>query len=117
MHETILSPGWGTFVVAVPFVGMLFATVFRLDELFASPANRVRRRRGLCGLDQDGQQIFCDPDGTRWGNKDVQRQPRAARMARPAATATRREAFDGRGRILDGGRPSFRSAHISLIKH
>jgi hypothetical protein len=37
MQDTILQSGWENFLVAVPLVGLLLMTLFRLDEMLASP--------------------------------------------------------------------------------
>ena len=66
MHDTLLSPGWDTILVAVPFIGLLIAGFFRLDEFFTAPKERPRYQRHACGVDEDGRPILCDPDGRRW---------------------------------------------------
>ncbi|MGC1461060.1 MAG: hypothetical protein WA802_02590 [Terracidiphilus sp.] len=63
MHEPVLNSGWQTGIVAVPFLFMLLAGVFRLDEVFVTQRQSVRRRRPAPGIDQDGQPTVCDPDG------------------------------------------------------
>jgi hypothetical protein len=67
MHEFILKPGWETLLVAVPFVLLLFVGMFRLDELFTSRKQLdTPQARPLCGVDEDGAPILCDPDGRPW---------------------------------------------------
>jgi hypothetical protein len=66
MHDTILLSGPDTFLVTIPFLGMLLVSLFRLDEHFAAPRKVGRRRRPPCGLDLDGRPIVCDPDGRPW---------------------------------------------------
>ena len=73
MHETVLNPGWDTFIVAVPFIGILIASFFRLDVLFAASKKHVPRRRGVCGMDEDGEPILCDPDGRPWRTAPVRK--------------------------------------------
>jgi hypothetical protein len=63
VHETVLNSGWQTGIVAVPFLFMLLAGVFRLDEVFVTQRQSVRTRRPAARIDQDGQPMMCDPDG------------------------------------------------------
>jgi hypothetical protein len=63
VHESVLNPGWQTALVAVPFLFMLLAGVFRLDELFVSQKQSGRRQRLAVRIDEDGRQTLCDPDG------------------------------------------------------
>jgi hypothetical protein len=58
-----LNSGWQTALVAVPFLFMLMAGVFRLDEVFATQKQVARKQRPASGIDEDGQPLLCDPDG------------------------------------------------------
>jgi hypothetical protein len=60
---TVLPSNMDAVLVAIPMVGMLFAGVFRLDELFGKPQKRAPRRRAIAGSDEDGAPICIDPDG------------------------------------------------------
>ena len=66
MHETIVASGWDSILTAVPFLGFLVASFFRLDELIATPKRPAGHRRHPCGIDENGEAILCDPDGRRW---------------------------------------------------
>jgi hypothetical protein len=68
MHDAILGSGRDTFLVAIPFLGMLVVCFFRLDERFAAPKKTGRQPRPPCGVDLDGRSILCDPDGRPWNN-------------------------------------------------
>ena len=63
MQDTILQSGWGNFLVAVPFVGLLLAGLFRLDEIIASPKRDRAVKRPASGCDQNGRLLLSDPDG------------------------------------------------------
>ena len=63
MQGSVLNSGWQTALVAVPFIAMLMAGVFRLDELLRNPKRSVRRRRSAITIDEDGRPVLCDPDG------------------------------------------------------
>jgi hypothetical protein len=63
MHETILTSGRDTVLVAIPFALMVFMTVFRLDEAIATPKRSLNGRRLGCGLDEYGEPVLRDPDG------------------------------------------------------
>jgi hypothetical protein len=64
VQETILQSGWGTFLVAVPFVGILLAGLFRLDEIIATPKRaRAGKRLPFTGCDENGHLVLSDPDG------------------------------------------------------
>jgi hypothetical protein len=64
MHEPILSSGRDTLLVAIPFVMMLFLSMFRLDEVLATPRGALNRRRPAPGLDEKGEPVLRDPDGS-----------------------------------------------------
>ena len=63
MQGSVLNSGWQTALVAVPFLLLLFAGVFRVDELFVSQKQTVRRQRSAITIDEDGRPMLCDPDG------------------------------------------------------
>ena len=63
MYDTILMSGRDAFLVAIPFVFMLFLSVFRLDAAFARPRERASRRWSASGMNEAGGPILCDPDG------------------------------------------------------
>jgi hypothetical protein len=66
MNEAqILLSNKDSFLVAIPFLIMLFISVFRLDQVIARPKGTQNRRRSACGVDDSGQLIMCDPDGRR----------------------------------------------------
>ena len=74
MQETILQSGWGTFLVAVTFVGILLAGLFRLDEIIATPKRaRAGKRLSFNGCDENGNLVLSDPD---------ERVPSASRKTR-----------------------------------
>jgi hypothetical protein len=66
MHDAALHSGWDTALVAVPFLIMLAVGFFHLDEVIYAPKKRSAHRRPPAGVDADGSQILCDPDGRRW---------------------------------------------------
>ena len=66
MHDLVLKSGWDTIVFGVPFIGLLLVGLFRLDELIVAPKHKTRAHRPPAGVDTDGMQILCDPDGTPW---------------------------------------------------
>jgi hypothetical protein len=63
VHDSVLNSGWQTFLVAVPFLTMLLAGVFRLDEVFANQKQGARKRQPASGIDRNGQPLLYDPDG------------------------------------------------------
>jgi hypothetical protein len=64
VNETqILTSNRDALLVAIPFVTLLFISVFRLDQLVSMPKAKHGRRRPVGGTDQSGQPILCDPDG------------------------------------------------------
>ena len=66
MQDTILQSGWGNFLVAVPFVGILLVGLFRLDEIIAAPKRDRAVKRPACGCDENGRLLLSDPDGRPW---------------------------------------------------
>jgi hypothetical protein len=83
MNDFYLNSGLSTFVVAVPFVGILFAAVFRLDALFASSQPHTENHRGFCGVDESGDPIMSDPDGKPWREQPRRQHPGEARLVHP----------------------------------
>ena len=66
VQETVLKSGWDTILVAAPFIVLLLATLFRVDEIVAAGERGVRRHRASWGLDEDGEPQLSDPDGRLW---------------------------------------------------
>jgi hypothetical protein len=48
---------------AVPFLVILFISMFRLDQLIATPTRPVRQRPSASDIDEHGEPILRDPDG------------------------------------------------------
>jgi hypothetical protein len=90
MNEAhILSSNKDSILVAIPFLFMLFLSVFRIDHLLATPTKTINRnRRPACGVDDTGEPILCDPDGKRFSI--VGRQ----KMFGPSATRQTAEQHD-----------------------
>ena len=66
MEETrILVSGRDSLLIAVPFIVLLLSSVFGLDQLLATPKTAASRRRPACGIDEAGEPILYDPDGTQ----------------------------------------------------
>ena len=63
MHDTILISGRDSLLFAIPFVFMLFLSVFRVDEALARPRAAATSRRPAGGMNEDGAPILRDPDG------------------------------------------------------
>ena len=66
MQEFIANSGSDTLLVAIPSLGLLLISFFRLDQLLASPRQRNKTGRFVSGVDKDGEPIMCDPDGRPW---------------------------------------------------
>jgi hypothetical protein len=73
MHDLILNSGEDTLLFAIPFIGMLIVGFFRLDELLAAPRTTNKPLHAPRGVDRNGEQILCDPDGTPWTNPSFHR--------------------------------------------
>jgi hypothetical protein len=63
MEEHVLISGRDTLLIAIPFIVILMITMFRLDQILASPKQVVNGRRLACGMDKPGEPILRDPDG------------------------------------------------------
>ena len=68
----MLKSGWESIVVAVPFVLVMLAVIFRLDQLLAAPRGKKSTmdpalNRPPCGVDKNGRIMLTDPDGRPWG--------------------------------------------------
>jgi hypothetical protein len=90
MHDFYLNSGLSTLVVAVPFIGILFAAVFRLDTLFASSHPPTENHRGFCGVDESGEPVMSDPDGKPWRNEAGGQKPGRARLVHPLPLSSSR---------------------------
>lgn len=56
MLEAIVHSDLGMVLSAVPFVGMLLISIFRLDEVVSAPKSRARPRQGAaCSLNREGE--------------------------------------------------------------
>ena len=66
MHDFVLKSGWETLLVALPFLGVLLAGFFRIDQVIATPRRAKAVRRPACGIDQSGRALMTDPDGRPW---------------------------------------------------
>jgi hypothetical protein len=78
MHDAVLQSGLANFLVAVPFVGLLMAALFRLDEIIATPKRARAVKRRVCGRDENGRLLLSDPDGRPW---DAPPKPGKARTS------------------------------------
>jgi hypothetical protein len=79
MHEFYLKSTRDAVLVAVPFIAILALAVFRLDIFFTASKNSVKPAAGHrqgCGMDENGEPLLVDPDGTpsdsRFGTTRVQ---------------------------------------------
>jgi hypothetical protein len=63
VQNIVLVSGRDAFLVAIPFVFMLFLSVFRLDERLARHRAATTSRRPAMGMNEAGQPILRDPDG------------------------------------------------------
>jgi hypothetical protein len=61
---SVLQSNSDAFLVAVPMIGILIVSFFRLDELVGKSKKRPGMRRQVAGLDGRGRQVCLDPDGT-----------------------------------------------------
>lgn len=71
VQDIALQSGWETFLLAVPFIGMVIIGVFRLDIILATPKCSSRKRRPPAGIGADGKILLTDPDGRSWDEKQV----------------------------------------------
>jgi hypothetical protein len=69
MDQSILISGKDTLLLAIPLLLVVLASAFRLDHFIAAPKGSQNRRRAACGVDELGEEIFCDPDGRRSGTR------------------------------------------------
>jgi len=79
---TVLPSNMDAILVAIPMVGLLFAGVFRLDELIGKPQKRSPRRRPIAGSDKDGAPICIDPDGQEMGRRSRSGKSSGGRMGK-----------------------------------
>jgi hypothetical protein len=63
MHDPILISGRDSLLVAIPFVFILFLSVFRLDETLARPRSARARPPSTRCMNETGASILHDPDG------------------------------------------------------
>jgi len=65
MFAPFLPSDWGFFLIAIPFLCLLPASLLRLDAKLAS-APRHPPVAPAFGRDADGRLFFTDPDGRPW---------------------------------------------------
>ena len=75
VHDALLKSGWETALVAIPFIGLLFIIVFRLDTLIGASKKTGKPRRPASGTDRDGVGYYSDPDGRQWKERRKVRRP------------------------------------------
>lgn len=78
MDEHILISSRDMLLGSLPFVFLLLLTVFRLDQILASPKGLREPRHLKCGMDESGEPILCDPDGRVWESGRVRHGPSGA---------------------------------------
>jgi hypothetical protein len=79
VHEAIVSSGWDTLLLGVPFIALLFCGFFRLDQIIAAQRQPGERPRPVMGgLDEDGEPLLRDPDGRPSGKPRARSRPAAA---------------------------------------
>lgn len=61
---SVLQSNADALLVAVPMIGILVVSFFRLDELVGKSKKKPVQRRQIAGLDGRGRQVCLDPDGT-----------------------------------------------------
>ena len=66
MHDSVLKSGLDALLLAVPFLGVLFIAMFRLDTIIAAPKHAAGLRHPPSGTDKHGRVLFSDPDGRLW---------------------------------------------------
>jgi hypothetical protein len=53
-------------LIAIPMVGLLFATFFRLDEAFSRHTKPSKNGHPLSYRDKDGHPVCIEPDGKQY---------------------------------------------------
>jgi hypothetical protein len=66
MHDMILNSGRDTLLFAIPSLSLLVISLFRLDSVFTGTRKPVRPQRPGVSLNEEGEEMLCDPDGRTW---------------------------------------------------
>ena len=66
MHETVLNSGWESLLLAIPFIGLLLAGMFHLEQLFTSLKHRSKFARRTERFEYRRHTMLSDPDGRPW---------------------------------------------------
>lgn len=66
MDGNPVLPGWDTFTLVVPVIGILVMAMFGLDEHLFTPRRSLGRRRFFCEVGANGGSFLSDPDGKPW---------------------------------------------------
>jgi hypothetical protein len=66
MHDLILNSGRDTLLFAIPSLGLLVISLFRLDSVFTGARKTARPLRPGVSLNEEGEEMLCDPDGRTW---------------------------------------------------
>lgn len=69
MHDIVLNSSRDTLLFAVPSLSLLVISLFRLDSVFTGPRKASKVHRPGVRLNEDGEEVLCDPDGRTWSKK------------------------------------------------
>jgi hypothetical protein len=117
MNETIVTSGWEAILLAIPLIGILGMSLFRIDELMTAPKGGVENHRGFCTLDADGEPLLFDPDGRAFEAKSKIEHGNAAIVVHPLPVALYRVVSSGKTSLLPKQHPEARTRRIYIAKH
>jgi hypothetical protein len=66
MHDMVLNSGRDALLFAVPSLSLLVISLFRLDSVFTGPRKAAKPLRPGASLNEEGEEMLCDPDGRTW---------------------------------------------------
>jgi hypothetical protein len=97
MGASPVLPVWDTFILTIPFLGILGMAMFGLDERLATPKSRSGPRRFFCEVERKGGPFACDPDGNPW---------KAGGVVQIEGRFTHKESRRAEGGVAEGRRHS-----------
>jgi len=117
MDQSMLPPGWGSVLFAIPAIAILAANFFRIDDLFSMPRRGQENRRGFCGLDEDGEPNLIDPDGRRLCAKPKTRRRQAPQIVQPLPVSLYREIDRQQTHLLSASQAPTRRRRSQIANH
>jgi hypothetical protein len=116
MNDTVVTSGWEAILLAIPLIGILGMSLFRIDEFMSAPKGSVENHRGFCTLDADGEPLLFDPDGRAFKAKPRMNHRKAAVLIHPLPVSLCRAVSSRQTSLLANPQPFAGRKRIYIAK-